>query len=619
MLSHMESKRSAKPIPLELLAPARNAEVAIEAIKHGADAVYMGAGAFGARAAATNSVADIRRVTEYAHRFNVRVYVTVNTIVYDHELDSVQALIWNLYHAGVDALIVQDMALLELNLPPIALHASTQCDTRTPEKARFLQDVGFSQIVLPREMTLAEIAAVRSVTEVPLEGFVHGALCVSYSGDCHAGQCATGRSANRGECPQMCRLRYSLSDKSGREVAPPAYYLSLRDLNRLEHLTELAEAGITSFKIEGRLKDAAYVKNVTAAYSMALDRLVNSSHGKYVRASDGVIDLKFRPDVESVFNRGFTSFYLSQPFHTGPGMASIRTPKWVGEPIGRVTQVKGKCIITDTDSKLNNGDGLCYFNTNGELTGIRINRADGRKLFVNTQVQISAGTELFRNLDAARAVEMARNTSQRYIKVDMHLAYRNSCLLLTCDDRYGHAVTVNIKGDFEVARTPQSGARRNILSKLGDTDFRLDSFIDKAGDIFVPASVLTQLRRNAVNALMHARAATYVYDYRRKELDHVVFPAAEVDYHANVANSRSSEFYSAHGVKVTMPAAELRTPAGSPRVMTTRYCVRAELGICPRMDSRYKADPLFLKHGKLTYRLEFTCGRCGMEVFQENA
>lgn len=345
---------------LELLAPARDAATAKVAIDCGADAVYIGAGHHGARAAAGNSIDDIRDVCEYAHRFGVRIYVTLNTLVYDNEIDDVRQLVLDLYGAGVDALIVQDMSLMKMDIPPIELHASTQCDVRTPEKARFMEAVGMSQIVLPREFTLDEIRAVRAVTTVPLEVFVHGALCVSYSGDCRASFVNGGRSANRGECAQMCRLPYDVFDGDGHRVDVDPYVLSLRDMNRLADLADLVEAGASSFKIEGRLKSAEYVCNVVLAYSSALNRIVETNPERYRRASFGRVDTDFVPDVSKTFNRGFTNYFLRGEQPAPASLASMRTPKHVGRRVGRVVRADARSITLNADAELANGDGLGF-------------------------------------------------------------------------------------------------------------------------------------------------------------------------------------------------------------------------------------------------------------------
>ena len=443
----------------------------------GADAVYIGAPAFGARAAATNSVESIRSLAQLAHRYRARVYVTMNTILYDNELDEASRLVKQLYGAGVDALIVQDMAYLGLDLPPIALHASTQCDIRTPDKASWLAKAGFSQLVLPREYSLDEIKAVADTVDVPLEVFVHGALCVSYSGDCQAGFAAMGRSANRGVCPQMCRLPYELVDADGNAVAPPKHYLSLRDLNRVNDLEALAEAGAASFKIEGRLKDARYVANVTAAYSRALDRIVERSGGKYRRSSAGTSTYGFTPDLDRTFNRGYTGYFLKGI----PGkMASTDTPKWAGIPVGTISgelDKRRRSFRARLSAQLSNGDGLGFFNAAGTFVGFRLNRVEGNELWPASAPEgLAIGTTLYRNNDKAffDLLERPDAGCARKIRVDFTLRpVDNERIAISADDERGCSVCLVADSVYAAAKTPQEAHRRNIMAKLGDTDYTL--------------------------------------------------------------------------------------------------------------------------------------------------
>lgn len=607
------------PRPVELLAPARDAATAIAAIDHGADAVYIGAPSHGARAAATNSLDDIRRVVEYAHRFRARVYVTVNTLVYPDEIPEVERLIVSLYDAGVDALIVQDMGILRMKIPPIALHASTQCDTRTPEKARFLEQAGFSQIVLARELTLDEISAVSAAVKVPLEAFVHGALCVSFSGDCQASFMASGRSANRGECAQMCRLPYSLTDENGKTLMADKHLLSLKDMNRMELLDRMLEAGVSSFKIEGRLKDISYVKNVTAAYRAALDRIIAANPDRYCRASLGNTDLKFTPSVEHTFNRGFTSYFLTE--RRQQGIASMDSPKSVGIPVGRVSRVGDNWIAVKTDVNIANGDGLGFYDRTGRFTGFRANRVADGKIFLREKVSgLERGIMLYRNRDRMRDAEMSGETAIRTIPVGVTLR-------ITGDRRV--AMDIEIKGigsasacveaDISEARTPQGDAHRRVAGKLGDTVYRLDTFNDFAGDsVFIPASQLTQLRRDAVAALDVAMKASYPRELRRAEMPEAVY-REHVVARDNVSNPLAREFYLDHGAKRIDSALEVHRPASGEetQVMECRYCLRRELGACLRTaDGRRLPPLLYLQHGPLRYRLDFNCRDCMMRVVQ---
>ena len=456
---------------IELLAPARNLECGIEAVNHGADAVYIGAPKFGARAAATNSMDDIGRLTDYAHLYGVRIYVTVNTILKDEELKETEDMIWELYRRGVDALIVQDMGLTRLNLPPIPLHASTQMDNRTVGKVRFLAEAGFRQVVLARELSLDEIAAIhKACPDTPLEVFVHGALCVSYSGQCYASQACFGRSANRGECAQFCRLPFSLVDADGRVVVKDKHLLSLKDMSRLDMLEQLLDAGVTSLKIEGRLKDVAYVKNVTAAYSQRLDAILKRRK-EYVRASSGTCRLDFRPQPEKSFSRGFTHYFLEG---RGEDIASFDTPKSLGEAMGTLKEQRGGWVSVAGVKPFHNGDGVCYLDEQGRLQGFRINRVEGNKLFPAGNVaRIRPRTPLFRNLDQEFERALARKSAERKIGVRLRLEENAFGFSLTADDEDDNRVTLAFGYAKERARTPQVENLRTQLAKLGGTPYEL--------------------------------------------------------------------------------------------------------------------------------------------------
>ena len=614
----MPMNRPTLPRPIELLAPARNAEIAIEALRHGADAVYMGASSHGARAAAGNSIDDLRRVADYAHQFGARLYATVNTIIYDDELDGVRRMIHELYRAGVDALIVQDMALLTMDIPPIALHASTQCDIRTPAKARFLAAAGFSQLVLPRELTLAETAEIlAAVPQCALEAFVHGALCVSYSGDCQAGFMATGRSANRGECPQMCRLPYRLCDASGRDLAPERHYLSLRDMNRIDLLADMADAGVSSFKIEGRLKDAAYVRSTVAAYSASLDAVVAASGGRYCRASHGRSEAGFIPDVAKVFNRGYTSYFLNTPRREPGRIASMASPKNTGERVGTVLSCRGKVLTARLNTALHNGDGLGYFDPDGRFAGFRLNKVEGNRLFAASDLRIAPGTPLYRNADKAYTDAVASARPQRSIALNMQLRGIDSeRIALSITDERGNAVECVAEVPHQQANSPQTDARRRTLERLGGTIYRLESLDDGLADRFVAASALTALRRDALASLESAQRARYTYDRRRPcRLAPGDMADLTTTYHDNVANALAADVYTAAGATIAERAAEVERPTGETRVMTTRYCLRRELGACLRTPSAKRLPtPLYLCAPGIRYRLDFDCAACEMHV-----
>lgn len=608
----------ASPRLIELLAPARDLATAIAAIDCGADAVYIGGPDHGARASASNSIDDIKKLVDYAHPFGVKIYVTLNTLVYEDEIEGVKELVRELYMAGVDALIVQDMSLLKMNIPPIELHASTQCDTRTPDKALRLQNAGFSQIVVARELNAAEIKSIADSVDVPVEVFVHGALCVSYSGDCRASLLATGRSANRGECAQMCRLPYDLIDSKGNVIAADRHFLSLKDMNRLDNIEELLRAGASSFKIEGRLKDAGYVKNITALYSRRIDEIIARCPGQYRRASRGVTDIDFEPSAHSVFNRGFTNYFLSRP--TPHSLASLNTPKSTGRVIGRVKNVRKNCITLDKAPGLDNGDGLGYFDRSGRFTGFRANRVDGNLIFTRDKApDIAPGTEIYCNSDRQARIASKRATRQRRLEISVKLIRidndRISMTMIAGDAR----ATVIADTPRQTARTPQHENRLKIIEKLGDTIFTAtdtDDLLDD--DDFVAASVLTELRRRCAAMLLTSVKAGYKRSTRRQASTSFETPST-VDFHENIANSLAREFYTEHGTHSIEPALEVSIPDNKKeiKVMECRYCIRRELGACLKTPSgsRLPRDLMLRQSGgNRHYRLDFDCKRCLMSV-----
>ena len=606
--------------PLELLAPARDRETAVVAIKHGADAVYMGAPMFGARAAATNSIDDIAQVCSFAHHYDARVYATVNTIIYDHELPQVEEMIWQLWHAGVDALIVQDMGILRLNLPPIALHASTQCDLRTPDKARFLEALGFSQLVMARELTFDEIAGIRRAVKVPLEAFVHGALCVCYSGRCQMSQAIKGRSANRGECAQMCRLPYDLVDERGRVLVEQKHLLSLRDMNRTTLLRQMIDAGVSSFKIEGRLKDMNYVKNVVAHYRQALDEVIAQSDGQLRRASFGKTELSFAPDVRRSFNRSFTTYFIDRRKpDNGEHMASIDTPKSLGQYVGKVMRAKGNELLLDTKLRLANGDGLSFFNTDGQFTGIRVNVASGNRLTLREAVHIARGTDIYRTYDKAMDDILSRPTASRRIAVDAKLRRVGERLVLTLADERGCSVTHAIDdADLQPAKSTQEQRQLDVLAKLGDTIYTLRE-AQVLPDCFIPASTLTRLRRETVLLLDRTWHMSRRRDRRRPEdLDAPCYTLTLTSAD-NVTNHLAKRLYQDHGVTSIEPAlecqmAESKTIDGA-EVMHTRYCLRRELGACLKSkDAKKLPAHLFLRMGNNMISIQCDCSRCEMHL-----
>lgn len=606
--------------PIELLAPARDREIAIEAIKHGADAVYMGAPMFGARAAATNSIDDMAQVCQFAHQYDARVYATVNTIVYDHELRQVERMIWQLWDAGVDALIVQDLGILRLDLPPIALHASTQCDLRTPDKAHFLEALGFSQLVMARELAFDEIADIRRAVKVPLEAFVHGALCVCYSGRCQMSQAIKGRSANRGECAQMCRLPYDLVDERGRVLVEQKHLLSLRDMNRTTLLRQMIDAGVSSFKIEGRLKDMNYVKNVVAHYRQALDEVIAQSDGQLRRASFGKNELSFAPDVRRSFNRSFTTYFIDRRKpDNGEHMASIDTPKSLGQYVGKVMRAKGNELLLDTKLRLANGDGLSFFNTDGQFTGIRVNVASGNRLTLREAVPIARGTDIYRTYDKAMDDILSRPTAKRSIAVDAILRSVGERLVLTLTDERGCSVTHAIDdADLQPAKSTQEQRQLDVLAKLGDTIYTLRE-AQVLPDCFIPASTLTRLRRETVLLLDRTWHMSRRRDRRRPEDLTATCYTATLTSADNVANHLAEQLYRDHGVTAIIPALECQMAQGKiaerTEVMHTRYCLRRELGACLKSSGANKLPArLFLRTGNHIISIHCDCTHCEMHL-----
>lgn len=582
---------------LELLAPAANVDIAIEAIRHGADAVYIGGPGYGARKKAANSIEDIKRVVDFAHIFRARVYVTVNTIIYDDELRQVERMIGELYRAGVDALIVQDMGILRLDIPPIALHASTQCDTRTVEKAKFLEAVGFSQIVLARELTLSEIRDICGSVSVPVECFVHGALCVSYSGRCHASCHATGRSANRGECSQICRLPFTLKDADGKILEENCHLLSLKDLNTLDMLEDLVNAGVSSFKIEGRLKEMDYVKNVTASYSRKLNEIISRDPEKYRRSSRGNSDVTFTPQLDKSFNRGFTHYFLED--RRPDNISQPGTPKSMGE------------VIRDIHD-LNNGDGISFFNKKGEYEGVMVNGIKGNRITGNHPFRLPPDAIIHRTYDRIWQQRMAQKSAERKIGLEVSVGYKS----ITARDERGVEVTIRNDAEIEEAKRPVDF--RSYFDKLGNTHYRLDKFECQLGDNdFIRASELTRLRRQLTDALDAAARAAYKYDYRKKEDMGMPYPFKKLNYRDNVSNQLASDFYKSHGVTEIEPAMETGIKPADGRLMTTRHCILRELGVCLKHGGGKKIrQPLTLQSGKLRFGLEFDCVRCEMHVMR---
>lgn len=594
---------------LELLSPAKNLQVGIAAINHGADAVYIGAPEFGARATAANSLEDISELIQYAHQFNVKVYVALNTILYDNEIDHAVDLAHSLYNIHADALIIQDLGLLECDLPPIPIHASTQLNNRTAEKVGFLEKVGFSQVVLARELNQRQIADISAKTSVPLEFFVHGALCVCYSGQCYMSEYAKERSGNRGECAQMCRHKYTLQ---GLGENRDGYFLSTMDLSLCNRLEDLILAGISSFKIEGRLKDEDYVKNVTAYFRAKLDALI-TKHPDFQRSSKGICSPTFTPDIHKTFTRGFTEYYIDKQQNK---IANIRSPKSQGEYIGTVESQGRDGVKIKTTVALHNGDGLCFYDKNDELTGIQVNAVNGKSITLHKPIQIPVKTEVWRNYDNEFQKKLAQSNQPRRLPVQAVCAFDGLSYSLSLSDADGHSVTVE-RTATEIAKNPQRQKETFIsqISKLGDSMFCLESIDCQGTSIpFVAVSDINALRRKACELLrtkIIESVETMGTSSSFLQKNNVQYPLSEpLDFRLNVANQKAADFFHRHGIEVSQRAFECGHLKNVP-LMTTKYCIRYQLGNCKKRN----AEPIELFDRTHKFRVEFDCEKCEMNIF----
>ena len=577
-------------LPIELLSPAKNLECGIAAIDHGADTVYIGAPRFGARAAAGNSVEDIGNLCDYAHRFGSKVYAAVNTLLYENEREEARLLAWDLYRAGVDALIIQDMVFLEMDLPPIPLHASTQMDNRTKEKVEYLKNLGFNQIVLARELSLEQIRSIHdAVPDVRLEVFVHGALCVSYSGRCYASEYCFGRSANRGECAQFCRLPFSLENAEGHTLIKDKYLLSLRDMNRQNRLEEMLDAGVRSFKIEGRLKDISYVKNVTASYRQALDAIMKR-RPEFVRSSTGTSTYTFQPDLSRSFSRGNTEYFLDG---RTDDLASPDTPKSRGREVGRVKEVRNSLIIVSSTESFSNGDGLCFFDAEGHLQGFRVNRAEGNHLYPASMPSIRKGDLLWRSYDKQWEDLLSGQTAERRIGARFLLEETEHGFRLTFSAEDGIQRSEEFIAEHQPARTDQTASIRDVLGKLGDTPYTCsDIEVRFSQPWFIPRSILAEWRRKVAVPLCLPRGG-----------ENVKMEKPQVSHQGDLEGA-------------------------VPPLMTCRFCLRHAWGMCKKespphyplggeMKNEKWVEPLFLVLGDgHRFRLEFDCKKCEMKVLK---
>ncbi|MCB9080118.1 MAG: U32 family peptidase [Lewinellaceae bacterium] len=608
---------------VEILAPAKDLYQGMAAINAGADAVYIGAPQFGARTNAANPVEDIAELVQYAHLFKAQVFVVLNTILYQNELETCQNLIHELYAIGVDALIIQDMGILEMDLPPIVLHASTQANNRDPQHVKFLHDAGIKRVVLARELNLDQIKEISEATPVELEFFVSGALCVSFSGNCYMSVANGERSANRGSCAQNCRLPYALIDGTGKTLLTETHLLSIKDLDLSDQLPDLIEAGVTSFKIEGRLKDIVYVKNNVSYLRKRLDAFLDGND-KYQKASSGRTFYSFDPQLDKSFNRGYTDYFVNK---RDKKIGSWETPKSQGQFIGKLLGIKANGYIIENYELLNNGDGLYFLNEEGKADGDRVNIIINDVVIPNNFRPLPVGTLIYRNSDAAFNKLLEREDSAiRKIGVTLHLAETPNGFSLTATDEDGHQSTSTIDVEKELTKTGESiisNIEKN-LAKAGNTPFIVDEItIDFSQNWFLPISKINEIRRTVLEQLVDIR----VQEYHREEFqitktDHP-YPVSELDFTYNVSNNLARQFYKRHGVTQIEKAFELQWDPGKSRVMTTKYCVKYELGKCPRFQratmGEKVAEPLVLKHGEVEYKLKFNCKPCEMEIWEKDA
>jgi len=618
---------------LELLSPAKTAEIGREAIVHGADAVYIGGPAFGARHNASNTLEDIASLVEFAHRYRARIFVTMNTILHDAELETARSQIWQLYDAGVDALIVQDMAMFEMDLPPIQLHASTQCDIRTVEKAKFLSQAGFSQLVLARELTIEQIRAIRAQVDTPLEYFIHGALCVAFSGQCYISHADTGRSANRGDCSQACRLPYTLSDSQGRVVAYEKHLLSMKDNDQSRNLEALVDAGIRSFKIEGRYKDMGYVKNITAHYRLLLDEILER-RPELARASSGRTQVMFTPDVDKNFHRGHTDYFAQGRQQT---IGAFDSPKYVGVELGTVTRIGGDNFDLVTSESMANGDGLNYMHKR-DTVGIQANTvqklgedAEGQRwrVFPNeglaTLPGLKVGTVIHRNRDHQWEAALTKKSSERKVRADLRLEDTAAGLRLTVTDEDGITTTTEAALALQPAQQAEQALAglRASLGKLGNTMFEAGAIdVALSQPWFVPASAINGLRRDAIAAQEAARLAAWQRPERAQPVEPPApYPETQLSYLANVYNEKARAFYHKHGVQLIAAAYEAHEEPGEVSLMITKHCLRFSFNLCPKqakgvqgVQGQVRAEPMTLVSGDERYTLKFDCKPCEMHV-----
>ncbi|MFA5746580.1 MAG: U32 family peptidase [Candidatus Paceibacterota bacterium] len=643
MTAQNKKEDNGKAIELELLAPAKDIVTAEVAILAGADAVYIGGPQFGARSAAGNTWEDIESLVKFAHKYYVKIYLPINTIFYDEERAAVEEMIKKAYDIGVDAIIVQDMGIMEMDLPPIPIFASTQAHNYEPEQVEFFDKAGFQRVILARECSLEQIKKIREKTKVDLEVFVHGAICVSFSGRCYLSQAMCQRSANRGKCIQACRLPYSLVDSEGTEIVKDKFLLSLKDFNLSASLGELIEAGITSFKIEGRLKSEIYVGNVVAKYRQELDKIIASSKGKYKRPSSGATRLDFEPDLDRTFNRGYTTHFI---YGRQKDCVSVDSQKSLGKFVGKVKEKGDGYFTLDRENDLKNADGLCWFDERNDLIGTNINlveraasaeasagdpsfvpqacgtTAGEAKIYPNKWLSLKPGMDIYRNLDIAFGKKVV-NGAERRVAVDFVIKETQKGFSVSAKDEDGNTMEMEFAAEKKPAQKPElvEDSWKKQFSRLGDTIFCSRDFsFETSKPYFIPMSVLNDWRRILVSELLKVRAQNYPKVFAKHQKTDYPYPYKELDYSFNVSNALSRAFYERHGAKVSEASFEQQKDVRGKKLMTTRHCLRYFLGACPKNLEEGRPqfkEPLFLTYNGKKFRLGFDCARCVMEVWNE--
>ena len=601
---------------IELLSPARDLETGKAAINCGADAVYIGAPRFGARMAVSNSLSDIEKLIHYAHKYYAKVYITLNTLLFDNEIEPCLDIAKQAFNSGADALIIQDMGLIEAGLPPIPLFASTQTHNTNWQKVLFLEKIGFQRVILARELTIEEIRAIRQKTTVELESFIHGAICVGYSGQCYLSNVLAGKSGNRGECAQPCRWDYSLKNIDGNTIINNKHLLSLKDLNQSENIEILLNAGVTSFKIEGRLKDLTYIKNITGWYRQILDSVIEKNQGNYKPASSGKTILNFMPDPERTFNRGFTEYFING---RKSNIASFISPKSIGKAVGTVKSVSSNYLIIETSEPVHNGDGLCYINEHQVLKGFRVNKVIGNKIIPFEIPEINIGNVLYRNQDQLFEKLVSRQKSSRKIKVLFEISETKDGVKLLAKDEDNIEAKYELKIKKEIASHIDNFPEniKNGLSKTGDSIFEVENIgLNFPNHLFLPISVINEIRRETLKQLEEKR----ILACKRPEIflsnNNYPYPEQKLDYKGNVLNKFAAMFYKQHGVNTIEPGFELSSERENKVLMRTKYCIKYELGKCYKLsgDNQGLNKRLFLVNKKVNLKLDFDCRNCEMKI-----